>query len=333
MGGYKKTGERQLRYQWFFPTALGLVLSFLGSGVQANNAEAGASEAGSAIDRSHAAISERFTSLARGVDHFFAGNQAPAAAEEALKDDSYLRLQLRSSIVDGGENRNDVRIKARFAMPGTKQRLRLVFDSDSEETRGLAERNRAVSLGDRVRRDESQAGLELAPETSSPWQRKLRVGVRLNKNLDGFVKYRLRRTWDEDEFWTYRFEQSLWYYDSRGWGETSEFQASRPIWHDWLFSSDTEVEYRDENNFFDAAHTLSLVHSPNARITDGYRFGFIGDSEKQARINQYFFSYSHRRQLGRDWAYVSLIPELTFARQKNWRPRASVTINFDFYFH
>ncbi len=265
--------------------------------------------------------------FSRGVDNYFAGD-----VRTGKENNSHLRLRLDTTIAEAGENESDARIKARIDLPNTRQRFRLIFDSDDRGDDSLEERVRPVSTGERVRKDESVAGLELLSRLTNGWQASTSGGVRLNSELVPYGKIKLQRDFKPNEYWLGTFEQHVKYYDDSGWRESTELELLRPINDDLFFNSYTEAEYKDEDNQFEFVHILALNKRIGDRNSVVYRTGVFGASQPNPRTTGYFVGLSFRRRVHSDWMFLTIAPEIFYPREEGWAAEPSINFELEMFF-
>ncbi|NKI18782.1 hypothetical protein HCU74_15325 [Spongiibacter sp. KMU-166] len=273
--------------------------------------------------------SARWVSFAEQVDRYFSKEDAPAD----YTNESYLKLQIRQSFLEEGGVESDVRLRAKFDLPNTKRKAKLFFSSDDESDRSLENRVRTGSSGERVRKDDSLTGLEFAPDSEwHRWKRSARVGIKFRAPLVPFAKVRMRRPFEKWGEWTPEFQQEFWWFRDKGWGETSEFQLGRPVGTAFHLRYVTVLEFEDQNDFFENVHVLSLQHGLSSRESLEYRVGAFATNEFDTRLTAYFTGMSYSKRVYEDWVFLTVSPELFFARDQGWDADASLTFRFDVFF-
>jgi hypothetical protein len=273
--------------------------------------------------------SESWVDFAEGVDRYFSKEDAPPD----YKNESYVKLQFKQTWEEHGEIQTDVRVKAKFDLPNTQRKMKLFFSSDEASENSLEERVRSNSTGERFNRKESVSGIEISPDSEwHKWKRSARVGVKLRAPLVGFGRYRLRRPFDKWGEWTPEFLQEVWYFSDRGWGETSEFELTRPLGERMGLRYWTVLEYEDQYDFFQNVHVYSLTQGLSDRTAMEYRAGLVFSNEFQAQLTAYFVGTSYTYKLYEEWVFVTASPEVFFPKADGWNAEASFTIKLDVYF-
>lgn len=274
-------------------------------------------------------MTETWLGWTQGIDSFLSGTES-----EAAQNKSYLKIELKSTFEESGEMESDARIKAKVDLPNTKRRLKLVFSSDDREEDTLEERVRPKSTGERVRKEESIAGLLFEPDNENrKWKRKVSAGVKFRSPPDPYVRFRVNRDWEmKDSKWSARFEEEVWYFDAKGWGSTAELEFIRPITENYSLSIFSGAEYRDEFDAWEFVQTLSTRHRLDKRSSIEYRLGLFGLSQPNPRLTSFFIGSSYRKLIHEDWVVMTFSPELFFPREENWSAEPSVTFRLEIFF-
>ncbi|MBD2857892.1 hypothetical protein IB286_02655 [Spongiibacter sp. KMU-158] len=149
--------------RWIFLTAVSFL--YLGQPLFAEelNEQGALTRTWNAAETMRDVWSTRWVGFAENIDHYLSGSPDEPVSPEDNR--SYLKLQLRQSFLKVGEQQSDVRLRAKVDLPNTEQRLKLFFSSDPDSESDVSERSSSLSSGERVRRDGSVAGLELAPQS------------------------------------------------------------------------------------------------------------------------------------------------------------------------
>lgn len=273
--------------------------------------------------------SEQWVNFAESVDRYFS-SQAPTAD---YVNESYVRVQIRQTWEEQGTIGSDAKIKAKFDLPNTQEKVKLFFNSDADDDEQLERRARSTSSGQKIRRERSVAGLEFSPDSEwHKWKRSNRLGIRLRAPLVPFARSRFKRPFDDWGLWRREFQQEFWWYRDRGWGSTSEYEMRRPLWKASQLRYFAALEFEDRKDYWDHLHMLSLTTDISDKASLEYRSGIIVTTENDTRLTAYFFGTNYRRNLYEDWVLLTVSPEVYFSREHGWDADASLTFRLDVYF-
>ena len=273
--------------------------------------------------------STRWVNFAETMDRYFS-SQAPPGD---YVNESYIRIQLRETIEERGELGTDARVKAKFDLPNTEEKAKLFFNSDADNDANLEGRTRSTSTDERIRREESVAGLEFSPDSEwHKWKRSNRIGIRVRAPLVPFARTRLRRPFNDWGQWSREFQQEFWWYRDRGWGTTSEYDMRRPLWAASQIRYFTVLEFEDSKDYWEHLQMLSLSTDMTDRVSLEYRAGMLFNTENDARLTAYFVGINYRKRIHEDWVFLTISPESYFSREDGWDAEASLTFRLDVYF-
>jgi len=271
---------------------------------------------------------EDYSDLSTSIDEFFYGKKL-----EETSNDSYLKLEIQNTFYKSGETEQDVKLKAKLDLPNTEKKFKLVFSSDAEKEESLEERVHNDASGERIEADESFAGVEYQPAPEkSQWNKSFTGGIKLRTPLLPFAKFDLDNKWRLSEFWTSEFEQSFWYLDDKGFGETSELSFIRPITDSYQLKVSSELEFRDENNTFSYDLILSTTHRLDHASSIEYYVGSLGESQPTNQVTHYILGANYRKLLHEDWLFLNIEPGLSFPREENWKAQPSFSLELQIYF-
>lgn len=271
---------------------------------------------------------EDYSALSASIDEFFYGEEL-----ENIDSDSHLKLELQNTFYKSGEIKQDVKLRAKLDLPNTEKKFKLIFSSDAEKEESLEERVSNDASGERIKANDSFAGVEYKPDSEeSKWDKSLTGGIKLRSPLLPFVKYDLDNKWRLSELWTSEFEQTFWYLDDEGFGETSELKFTRPITESYRLKISSEVEFRDRDNTFYYDIILSTIHRLNPVSSIEYYVGSLGESQPTNQITRHVLGANYRKLLHEDWLFLNIEPGLSFPREENWKPQPSFSLELQIYF-
>lgn len=284
--------------------------------------------------------SKDINSLAINIDRFFAG-------EEAQEDnDSFVRLRAGAIWSRGGEIGSDSDIKLKLDLPGSKRRWKLLFESDPDEFSDLESQTRSAPTVNRQFTDTegSTGALRFVVDEDSKWKKDLDIGVYGSTPLDPFARYQLRRSAKLGDDWSLYFKESLYIFNSDGWGQKTTIQFEKPINDHYLWRNRVQAKFSDDDNVLDTAFVLSTVHVLDDWRAIDYAVGVLVSNRPVSQTNVYFINTTYRKRLYKDWLFFDIRPELAFARgyeeiegqpgiyrKRGFKAQPSLTIGFDAY--
>ncbi|MCG8673592.1 MAG: hypothetical protein MI867_29660 [Pseudomonadales bacterium] len=273
-------------------------------------------------------LSSGIERMARGIDRFFAG-------DEALDDDnkSFARLRFSGTFEEGESVTDNTELKFRLSLPATQRKLRLVIENDPDDDETLEDKNRPSS-SDENSTDESTftAALQVVNSEMSKWKSKGELGVRASTPVNPFVRHTATRRWSLDENWSAKFRQRIAYYKNDGYRANETLNFERRISDDWFFRIKSELEWRETRDSMDAAQVFSFFN----RIDDArgvrYSWGTLASSLHHTVIDKSYLAIDYRQLLYKDWLYLNVIPEVEFPRRDDYDSVSSITVRLEVLF-
>lgn len=252
---------------------------------------------------------------------------------EALPDnESYLRLGFATRSETGDLAQLEPEARFRLDLPTLEEKLRLVVESDSEETKSLSERDRDRQLTDAERSDSEATGaLRYITQLTETLNLSSDVGARLHFPPDAFWRARSRARFDLVDNWQLDIDQRLYYFHVDGWGESTWVGFSRPI-GDWQFLSGSELRWVHQDRNFEFSQIFSLYSRLNNRAELNPRVGVIGESNPDWRTTEYFADATYRYRIYDTWLFGEIIPAVNFYRDDDFKETTSLTLRIEMFF-
>lgn len=273
---------------------------------------------------SQEAISESIRMLSQRMDAMFGTtDQFP---DEAY--DSVLRLRFIQRVDEGGGGRFEFGASGKLSLPGTEERLSLVFQSDDFDDPLDRERSRERELEEPTRRS---VALRLN-RPSERWRSSISAGLRSGEPIDLLTRVRVWRDFEHRRLW-YRPGQSLFWYDERGLGATTEFRMQHPLASTtMLLRSDSTATWfkREVQVYYD--QTFSLLQPLGRRRDLLWQIGAQAEREPNYRVENYYAQVRWRSVVHRDWLVVEVRPQVLRERENDFRTQLRLFFGFELLF-
>lgn len=285
-----------------------------------------------AIDPMHERVSRWVNRTSRNIDGFF-------GTEDHLttRNRSYLRISQEFEWEETEDMDMDTRLRFRLDLPTTKDRLRLIIESDPEETQGTLSEQQAS----RIRPDQRDSGSSIIGlsqgggevDRTLGWETKASAGLRFRFPLDPYVRLTAERLWDigNGPWQLESFNRASWF-NSDGYSVRTRWDIGRPIDDARHLRFITNVQWREEYDNLEFAESAELYHILDGRSAIRYAAVAIGESASSPRMTNYILLTQYRRNIHKDIIFADLTPELRFARESNFDPRWALTLRFEVYF-
>jgi len=275
----------------------------------------------------HSTVSAEIISISNKIDNFF--------VEERMEEEGSKSRLIISSFQSADTDLNvkqQFQFKGRLNFPKTQNRLRLVVESSIERDQ-LVEGEQVTgdtTAGTSQVEDYSTA-LQFIFTQSDKWQFSNKVGVRFRVPVDPFVRFRLRRSFFQNS-WQFRIVETVAWYQSEGWGSTTNFDLERPVNQKLFFreSSRFNILNNDRDLLYD--QSFSLFHTIRNKKIIVYSIGMNSQITDPIEVSKYFLNMKFRYNFFNKWAFFDIVPELAMEKEYDFKllPRLSLQLDIVF---
>lgn len=280
------------------------------------------------LDLTHDYVSQSVEELATSIDRFFANQK-----HYQYTNRTYVQIRLDGYWRDERTPDYTPRLRAKLHLPGTERRFRLMLETDPQERQtpqDLSQNNAGTTGG-------AGAGdyfLSMLRErvSESGWNVQPNIGAELKLPLEAFLRLRLYKSYPLSEKWTMRPDQNFYWYTERGAGSDSYLEFNYRLSDDWLLRSGTFLRWTDRNDFWEPSQNLMLYHYIRPGVQMYYQAGMFGRTAPTLHVTEYLFTINYRQLLYRDWLFLEMRPQLSYAEGEDWRPVRSFLLRFDIVF-
>ena len=130
----------------------------------------------------------------------------------------------------------------------------------------------------------------------------------------------------------FRFNETIFWFDSIGWGEDTTFQFDFKILDDVLFRVTSFGRWTNQNDYFDLSQTFSFIHTLSQRRAISYDIGVFGNSEPKVHATNYLLGARYRQVIHSDYLFMELIPQIDYRRENDFRAEYSFTLRLEMVF-
>lgn len=284
------------------------------------------------IEPMRSKISGWVDASSRNLDSYF-------GTDEFLDVDnrSYLRISEELEWMDSEGFTNNIGTRFKVDMPTTKKRLKLVFESNPEETQSEdEERNRRAANRDlEETKNSSVIGLERSSEVDpkKAWRTRINGGVKLRIPLDPYARITTRRLWQTDDNpWYLESHNRLSWFDSDGYSVRSRWEINRLLSETSAARFSTQVQWSEEEDTLEFSQRAELSKVLSARNVIRWAVIAEGESGSNPHIDDYYIQMNFRRDIHDEVLFLDFVPELHFAEEDDFDPRWAVILRLEFYF-
>lgn len=283
------------------------------------------------VEPFRAGVGNWVDNTSRNIDSFFGGDQS-----SAVNNESYLRLGQEIDWMEGEGTDGDISIRYRIDLPTTEERLRLIIESDPEESQGtLAEQGSGRLYNDQRDRRSSTLGLDWleSRDKRENWSNRIGAGIRLRLPLAPYVRFTSERLWDIGEGpWQLESSNRVSWFNNEGYSARTQWDIGRPMSDNRHLRFITTVQWREEEDTLEYSEIAELNQRLNRRSALRYSAIAIGESASNPRMTNYYLQTRYRRDVHKGILFADIIPELHFQRDVSYDPRWAMTLRLEMYF-
>jgi len=274
------------------------------------------------LDRYRDTASQKVTRFANWIDNFFANDRIYNEAQR-----SYIKLYLIQTHIENNKSIYDAQIKAKLDIPKTQKRLQLFIESIDEDESDAQQ----TSIDETIEKQEQSIGLRFLNLDSKLWKVTTIAGIRFHSGVDPFGRIRLRRLTEKGS-WTYRFTESIFWFESDGAGETTRFDMDHPLTKNLLFRSTSQATWKNITDQFDIGQDLILFQTINKHKSLAYQVGGRAIKDSELYSTDYFYLVRYRQKIHKNWMFLDIIPAINHPRDNDFKPVRSISLKLEIVF-
>ncbi len=282
------------------------------------------------MDFTHATLSRGIEGTAKGLDSFFATEEA---LEEATQ--SFVKLRYDAEWREARGVEPELELDARLDLPGTEDRLQLLVESgprsmvesDSDDMDRVPDDDGAS--------DEQDDAVSLAIEGGVAgkrkkvrWKIRPAAGVKLRLEPDVFARVRAVRRQPLGK-WTSRSSATLAQSYRKGLTLDASQDFDRRLTRDLTFRARTTYGWSREAEFQGAGHTFTLYQGLNDRNKVAYEVGAFASDVPDWTIQNYVARIRLRSRIYRSWLFLEISPRLQWPRSNDFEQERAVLFRLE----
>lgn len=288
------------------------------------------SQAGGYLDylnAPHAWFSSRLGHMSRQIDSYFGSRDL---YEEV--SGSYAEIKLDQQWIDSGSGETGADFRVKIDLPRTEQRFKLLLESAADELDPRSDDPATARRIDDESRDANLfAGLRGVLVDSVGLKLSTDAGIKVRTPPEAFGRARLRRSWSLGP-WQLRFKEGLFWFDTEGFGQTTELDLDRRLGDRLALRASTRYQWLDETDGWELGHGVALYQILDSRNSLAYEVGFQAGNRPVLRAQQYRIGVRFRRRVHEDWLFLSLVPDIVWARDNGFGPEAGLALRLEVLF-
>lgn len=270
-------------------------------------------------------------STSRSIDNFF-GTQDSMRVD----NESYLRVDQTLRWKKSSPPKSEVNLRYRIDLPTAEERLRLIIESDPEESQGTLEEQGSERLANARNNERSSiAGLSWLEnrDKRQHWNNDISAGVRLHLPLNPYVRFTSERLWALGESpWQLESHNRVSWFNSDGYSARSRWDAGRSLGNARHLRFITTFQWREEEDTLEFNEVAELNHRLNERSALRHSAVAVGKSASDPRLTNYYLQTRYRRDVHKGILFADVLPALHFPRESDYVPHWAMTLRLEMYF-
>jgi hypothetical protein len=277
------------------------------------------------LDRSHEVISRQVDEISGRIDMFLGGKRV-------CEDSTGSYVQAGGSVALPGDRevRFDHVLRVKLVLPNTRDRLRVLLESDPEKDvqEPLSPGARSPTESESFTKERSDvtklsAALQFALQEWRKFQFNIDAGARVRLPPDPFARFGIKRAYSVGE-WRILGSETVFWFDSLGAGEKTQVDVERHVYNCILFRATSEVGWKERKRSFELSQGLALFQELTWRDLLAYKAGVTGATRPSMHIENWGLGIEYRRRLHKNWLFVSIEPALTFAKAERFEAERAI---------
>lgn len=285
-----------------------------------------AEEPSSIIDKGHEAVSSSIMKWSDSIDSLFGVERL-----DKERRGSRLRIESLTVFTESEDASFLYKVRFRLALPKTEKKLNLVIDNLADSFQKNDEREQAaigVTSDDRIEDSDLSAALRYFVLAGDKWNLNTDLGMKLRLPLDPFFRIRVRREWDLEN-WVFRVSDSLFWFEQRGLGQDFAAEFDRRLSGKFLFRWSNRALWTEDNDAWSFSYSLNLLQRLSDKDALSYSAGINSTSRPVISIESYGLGLSYRRNVYNDWLFLSVNPNISYPKAKNFTAVPSIAIQLE----
>lgn len=255
-------------------------------------------------------------------------------------DETFGRLGLTGLWDDRDGFDEKLRMRVRLALPAMEERLRLFFGRADE--REVIEDQQAGGGGgqvpssfNRVEDESWLLGLGYSKQGQLEDGFDFGAGIRIRTPVDPFAKGTYRHNWVFADDTAVRARQTVFWRDSRGWGETTEIAVDHLLTPKVLLRWDNAATLAEDVERLEWASSFTTFQNLGTRRGLAYTAFVSGIVNTDVPVRNFGAELRYRRQMLRKWLFLEARTSVSWPKDLPTEEREinpGVALGFEMYF-
>ncbi|MBN2865273.1 MAG: hypothetical protein JXK16_04640 [Thiotrichales bacterium] len=264
-----------------------------------------------------------------GIDTYFGSTDSFDLAQGSRLD-----IMLPMVLHDSGKVEFQLRTRAKIALPKTRRSWHLLVSSQDSGITGTTNNELANELV--AENNQASLGLQALIDGTKNNEISFDFGVKFANviNLNPYVRIKKRFEWKPVSGWNNRMINTLFWERVDGPGFNTKVVLDKPISEPYLFRSQTEGTWWQDEPYYDITQRLLVYQILNSHRVLTYQTWTRGDSlSGRLKNTAYGVNVNWRERAYKNWLYFDVQPGVEWSDENNFgRPDITLTLMLEMRF-
>jgi hypothetical protein len=264
------------------------------------------------VDKTHRKFSNNILSFSNSIDEFFSNTENT----KIDKNKSKLKISFSTRFREAAGPYVIPDINYRLILPNTQNKLRLVLESDDEESNNGDTSEDIVSTRTTETDNNTTAGLKYLVEKSGI-KFATTSGVIVKVPIDVFIKFTAQKS-IEFENWLFKINEQVKWVNNTGITSDLDLNFDKRLSRKLLLRFVNNIFWNDQDYIVSFENGPSLFHNIDKKRAISYHAHILTQNEPDFLVTNYIIKATYRQNVYKDWLFTSYTPYLNFPRSQNF---------------
>ncbi len=273
-------------------------------------------------------VSVQIASLASSIDRFFGNDRHYQESNQTVA-----QLDLNKLVGYGSDHKIDFSARVNLRLPATEGRLHLLLETDPENNINAEPTPGSTALKNTVVVPKSVAlAARYGTGENGVWSFNNDIGIKFPIPPKPFVRSRGSYSLPLGSEWRLKAAQSVYWFNTLGAGETSQFDLERIISVQLLFRASSTVTWLNDRQNFDMHQDFSFYSTLSDRTAVLYQASVVGVSNPAYAVTDLVALVLYRYRMHKEWLFFELSPQLHFPKDREYRLSPALNMRLEMLF-
>jgi hypothetical protein len=233
----------------------------------------------------------------------------------------------------GGERKFVWSARANLRLPMAEQKLHLLLETDPDRNATVnPKQTQSPPIAEPTTPQSYAAALRYENAQEQRWHFSTDGGVKFQGvHSSPFARTRASLAVPIEQ-WRTKLEETAFWFNSTGLGESTQLDLERPVSEPVLFRATSVAVWLKSTHYYDLRQDLTLYHKLDERTALMYQASSIGVSSPHTQVTDYVLLALYRYRLHKKWMFLEVSPQLHFPKALNYRANSMLSLRLEMLF-